>query len=458
MPLESLAPELVSIILRNIDSPRGLHDLIAASPACLRVFLQTPYLILSAVVRNVLPSGTTKHYIAAWRAPPPSLPPVRETKDEILLFLNEYFSATTPFEYPANQKELVSFCQLYHRVDYLVKMFLHQMRQLGFDDTILAPSSSESTRLHRAFLRYGIYCSVFAPNEFEPLENTYPFSGVEQFDLFLRRLRPWEVEEMACVQVYFALLTGDYISQLEEQLIEAVQCAPGIVWPSSPDSKPGEETDENGEKQILSKGDDMREFKNLDMTNLMLFSKDGIYSSPDSITHMTSLGLEFMYLLCRSEDRRSELIRSNPPDYREFLPEALSHSPAWTPEDQNQDISIEKTDSLDDPSRENLGYVLFGNNHSMGTVYLPIDPTGSHHSILRRLGYVFWDSWRIQSPEVSDRLRAVEKMTYDEIHELFNRPWRNGAEARLQGVKLPRDQFEKIEMEFGYIERPEDSE
>ncbi|KAG9508366.1 hypothetical protein J7337_001930 [Fusarium musae] len=248
-------------------------------------------------------------------------------------------------------------------------MFLHQMRQLGFDDTILAPSSSESTRLHRAFLRYDIYCSVFAPNEFGPLENPYQFSGVEQFDLFLRRLRPWEVEEMACVQVYFALLTGDCISQLEEQLIDAVQSTPGIVWPSSPDSKPGEGTDENGEKQILSKGDDMREFKNLDITNLMLFSKDGIYSSPDSITHMTSLGLEFMYLLCKSEDRRSDLIRSNPPDYREFLPEALSHSPACTPEDQNQVISIEKTDSLDDPSRENLGYVLFGNSHNMRTVY-----------------------------------------------------------------------------------------
>ncbi|KAF5715891.1 hypothetical protein FMUND_6640 [Fusarium mundagurra] len=332
-------------------------------------------------------------------------------------------------------------------------MFLHQMRQLGFDDSILAPSFSESIRLQRAFLRYDIYCSVFAPNEFVPLEDPYQFSGVEQFDLFLRRLTPWEVEEMACVQVYFALLTGDYISQLEEQLIEAVQSSPGLVWPSSPDSKPGEETDKTGEKQI-----DMREFKNLDLTNLMLFSKDGIYSSPDTITHMTSMRLGFMHLLCKSEERRSDLIRSNPPDYREFLPEALSHSPAWTPDDPNHGISPQETDSLDDPSRENLGFIIFGKNHNMGTVYLPIDPTGSHYSILRQLGYVFWDSWRIQSPEVSDRLRAVEKMTYDEIHELFNRPWRNGAEARLQGVKLPRDEFEKIEREFGYIEDPEDSE
>ncbi|KAF5717629.1 hypothetical protein FGLOB1_2008 [Fusarium globosum] len=449
MSLESLAPELVSIILQNIDSPRGLHDLITASPACLRVFLQTPYLILSAVVRNALPSGTTKHYLAASLAP---LSPLRETRDEILLFLDEYFSATTPLEFPANQTDLVSFCKLYHRVDYLVNMFLHQMRQLGFDDSILAPSSSESTRLHRAFLRYEIYCSVFAPNEFEPLEDPYQFSGVEQFDLFLRRLMPWEVEEMACVQVYFALLAGDYVSQLEEQLIEAVKSTPELVWPSSPDSKPEEQAEKKEEEGIVSRRDDMREFKNLDLTNLILFSKDGIYSSPDSITHMTSLGLRFMYVLCKSEDRRSELIRSSSPDYREFLPEALSHSPAWTPEDPNQGISTEETDSLDDPLRENLGFVLFGKNHNMGTVYLPIDPTGSHYSILRRLGYVFWDSWRIQSPGVSDRLRAVEKMTYDEIHELFNKPWRNGAEARLQGVMLPRDQFEKIEREFGYIE------
>ncbi|KAL9573947.1 hypothetical protein ACKAV7_001891 [Fusarium commune] len=454
MPLETLAPELVSLILQNVDSPRGLHDLIAASPACLRVFLQTPYLILAAVVRNALPSGTIKHYLAASQAP------LRETRDEILLFLDEYFSASSSFEFPANQTDLISFCQLYHRVDYLVNLFLHQMRQLGFDESILAPSSSESTRLHRAFLRYEIYCSVFAPHDIEQWEDPllfHQFSGIEQFDLFLRQLTPWEVEEMACVQVYFALLTGDYISQLEEQLIEAVKNAPGLVWPSSPDSKPGEEADKKEEEEMVSKRDDMREFRNLDLTSLLLFSKDGIYSSPDSITHMTSLGLDFIYLLCKSEGRRSELIRMNSPDYREFLPEALNHSPAWTPEDQDQGISAEETDSLDDPSRENLGFILFGKNDNMGTAYLPIDPTGSHYSILRRLGYVFWDSWRIQSPKMSDRLKAVEKMTYDEIHELFNRPWRKGAEARLQGVKLPRDQFEKIEREFGYIEDPEDS-
>ncbi|KAF4955763.1 hypothetical protein FGADI_4334 [Fusarium gaditjirri] len=450
MPLDSLAPELLSLVLQNINSPRGLHNLIAASPACLRVFLQTPYLILSAVLRNTLPSGTIKHYLAASQAP------LCKTRDEILSFLDEYFIASSSFEFPANKTGLVSLCQLYHRIDYLINLFLQQIQELGFDESILAPSLSESTRLHRAFLRYEIYCSVFATHGLEPWMDSslfYEFSGAEQFDLFLRQLTPWEVEEMACVQVYFALVTGEHIAQLEEQLIEAVKNAPGLVWPSYPGSRPGEEAEKKEEEEE----DDLMEFKDLDLTNLLLFSQDGIYSSPDSIKHMTSLGLDFLYVLCKSEGRRSELIRLNSPNAREFLPEALNYSPARAPEDQGQGIFAEETDLPDDPLCENLDFILFGKNDNMRTAYLPIDPGGSHRSILRRLGYVFWDSWRIQSPQMSHRLRAVEKMTYDEIHELFNRPWRKGAEARLQGVKLPRDQFEKIEREFGYIEDPEES-
>ncbi|KAF5639613.1 hypothetical protein F52700_3995 [Fusarium sp. NRRL 52700] len=455
MPLESLAPELVSLILQNVDSPRGLHNLIAASPACLRVFLQTPYLVLSTVLRNALPTGTLKHYLAALQVPR------RARMDEMLLFLREYFSASPPFEFPANQIDLKSLCQLYHRVNYLVNLFLHQMQQLGFDESILGPSSSESTRLHRAFLRYEIYCSVFAPDRVESEEDPllfYSFSGAEQFDEFLRHLTPWEVEEMACIQVYFALLIGDYVGQLEDQLIEAVKSAPGVMCPSTKDSKPAEEDDQKEEEDMVTEPDDMREFKDLDLTSLLLFSKDGIYSSPDSISHMTSLGLDFIYTLCKSEDRRSELIRLNSPDDHEFLPEALDHSPAWTPDHQDQGVSLEETKSLDDPSRQNLGFILYGKNGNMGPAYLPIDPRGTHHSMLRRLGYVFWDSWRIRSHEMSERLKEAEKMTYDEIHELFNRPWGKGAEARLKGFKLPRDQFEKIEKEFGYIEDPEELE
>jgi hypothetical protein len=448
MPLESLAPELVSLILQNVDSPRGLHDLIAASPACLRVFSQTPQLILSAVTRNTLPIGTSRHYLACLQAPVPA------TSDEVFLFLDKYFSASSSFDFPTTKADLVSLCQLYHRVTYLITRFLHQMQQLGFDESILAPSSSESVRLHRAFLRYEIYCRVFPPNETEPWEDPLPFhqfSAAEQFNLFLSQLTPWEVEEMACVQVYFFLLIGDYVGQLEEQLIEAVKKTPGIVWPSSPELEPGEEAEKKGE-------DDLVEFKELDLTNLLLFSKDGIYSSPDSITYMTSLGLGFIYNLSTSEGSRSELIRSNSPLSREFLPEALSHSPIWPQEQQDEDISLEEGTLGDDPSHENLGYSLFRKNRNGGKVYLPIDPRGSHSSILRQLGYVFWDSGRIQSFKVSDRLKAVEKMTYDEVHERFNKPWQKGAEARLQGAMLPRDQFERIEREFGYIEDPAESE
>jgi hypothetical protein len=259
------------------------------------------------------------------------------------------------------------------------------------------------------------------------------------------------VEEMACVELYFSLLIGSFVDQLEEQLIDAVKGCTGIVWPLSPESTQAAETKKKAEGGRIHNQENLKEFKNLDLTNLSLFSEDGIHFSPDHISYMTSLGVDFIYNLITSEGRRSELIRSNSPYFRDFLPEALRHSPTFTPEHEGEESLSTEWDTYDDPHRHNLGYHLFSKDRDDGMTYIAISPNSSYYSVLRQLGYVFWDSGRIRSEELSERLEAAGSVTFDRGQD---RRRRKGAEARLKGVRLPRDQFEEIERNFGDVRRP----
>lgn len=74
---------------------------------------------------------------------------------------------------------------------------------------------------------------------------------------------------MHCVELYFSILIGNFIDQLEEQLIDAVKQCTVIVWPSSLESTEIKEKEE-GDK--LHDQNNLREFKNLDLTDLSLFS------------------------------------------------------------------------------------------------------------------------------------------------------------------------------------------
>ncbi|KAF4987539.1 hypothetical protein FGRMN_10291 [Fusarium graminum] len=447
MLMESLTPELVSLILQNVDSPRSLHDLIAASPACLRVFSQARYLILSAVIRNTIPNESVKHFLAVLRAPSPAIP------STVSQFLDKYFNVTLSFDFPTTGVELISLYQLYNRVTSIITRYLRQMQELGLGDTILIPSASESLRLERAFLRFELYSCVFPADDTMPWESPsghHQFSSHEQFDLFVVRLEPWEVEEMACIELYYSILINSCILELEEQLIQAVRRTPGIVWPSSSQSEP-QTTDGADQKQSSA---DLREFKNLDLTSLSLFSMDGIHYAPGFISYMTSLGLDFICSLPESADKRSELMRSNSTFSRQFFPEALNPSPRWTPEHEDDNPPLAEWNAEDDTSYHNLGYHIYRHIRAGHRVYLDIGRNGDYYSAMRQLGYVFWDSGRINSPPVSPKLKAAGAMTFDQIRDQLGQRERPGAEEILKGVKLPREEFKKIERDFGDIRRP----
>ncbi|KAF5005000.1 hypothetical protein FDECE_8525 [Fusarium decemcellulare] len=509
MSLANLPPEVLSLILHHVDSPRSLYHFISASPASFRVFSQSRKRILSSVIKNALPGQSVQHALAVLQAPSVGYSQVHP-------FLAKYFGYTSSFDFPTNEAGLLQLYHLYNRISYLLDGYLKSVQELGFDESVLRPSLTERTRLQRAFLRFELYSRVFPrcgsdpyppPGEPRPVSR-HPAS--QQFELFLANLSPWEVEEMSCVEQYFSSLIDEAIDQVEEDLVRAVLAAPGVVLPSpastssseaaeavvaalndrydmlaflplSPSvsssyssSSSSEETaaaEEEEEEEEEEEDDDEREeratqkrfnqdnlchFQNLDLTSLILFGRDGRYRSPDYVAYMSSLSLDFMYNLVKHESKRAELIRANHPVDREFLPQALTYSPTLSRVGEYDVSSANDTADDDDPSHSNLGYRLFRKTGQTGKVHLGIHLTGSSYSSLRQLGYVFWDADRILSPEVFEELSEAEIMSWDEIHLRFDRRMRPTAEDRLKGVMLPGPQMERIEQEFGSVHLRDD--
>lgn len=166
---------------------------------------------------------------------------------------------------------------------------------------------------------------------------------------------------------------------------------------------------------------------------------------------MASLGLDFVYdLMCSTPDGRSKLVRSNSPNSREFLWQAVENSPSWPPGHQHE----RDPNTEDDISRNNYGYHFFATPGETSMVYRGISPEGNGYSPLRGLGYVFWNSSRIKEPQVFEKLQAAKAMTWDEIHERFDRRYKETVEDRFKGAMLPRSELKTLEDQFGWIARP----
>ncbi|RBR20092.1 uncharacterized protein FIESC28_05371 [Fusarium coffeatum] len=439
MALEYLAPELLSIILQSIDSPHTLHDLISASPACLRVFNQTSQQILSNLVQNTIPSINKRHILALLQAPTPA------TQTGVSSFLDKYFDESFSYVFPTDRAGIVNVLKLYNRVSFLINGYLNHVRKLGFGDSILTPTRSEVARLQRAFLRYGVSACVFPADDTLPWEDPSPnhdFSAQEQFDLFISRLKPWECEEIVCVEQYFSILIGNFVDEMEEQLADAVKNVLVCEAPMSKDDGKDDSRDTSGK-------DNLRRFDALDLTSLSIFSHDYRYRIHQNISYMASLGLEFMCDLIRSDpEERSKLLRSNSPNFRDSLEDALKFSP---PSDRNEDD--EESEWENDPSCNNLGWPRFG-MRSQGWLYLRIDTWGYHMLPLRELGYVFWDSSRMNHMAVCDKLFAAQKMSSEKRKKRFDRRDKETLEHRFKGAMIPRSEMKRLESEFGYIKRP----
>jgi len=187
-------------------------------------------------------------------------------------------------------------------------------------------------------------------------------------------------------------------------------------------------------------------FTKLDLQGLDLFEETTKRMIPGFLSKMASLGLEFVMQLIDGDDqRRKDMIQARAPFSRDFLPEALQHSPPTHPD---VNVTPPTTGTIDLLSSPNLGYIVF--RHSSGTVYSQICDSFGHpvYELLREMGYVFWDAQRIEIPSVKKDLESAR-----DASERWNScRWirQKSVEERLRGVQLLESEMDRIAREFSY--------
>lgn len=166
-------------------------------------------------------------------------------------YLELYFSAG-PFQDPCDATDMAHILGVYKNVRRLTDRYFScaSRRLLGIGGREDMPSANvnanigaariaplsktERIRIQRAFLRYEIYCRLFP---FDKQKGASSFSADLRFNLFLRWMKPWEVEELCSVYCYLASLARGYIVDFEDQFVEAFLLCPG-VQPLPPLSPP----------------------------------------------------------------------------------------------------------------------------------------------------------------------------------------------------------------------------
>lgn len=186
-------------------------------------------------------------------------------------------------------------------------------------------SPIEGTRLQKALPLSEIYCQLCPPFECYPPEPF--FSPNLQFNHFLAKLEPWEVEELNCIHEYFTTNIGQYIADFQDSFIQTVLETPQLRAAPNHDMRGGRV---NSQEILNVTRDKMWNFfHELDIiTDLALFSTDCKHRLREVAGFMASLGLGFLEdLISSGTDRRWDIIRRNTPRTRGVLPEALECSP-----------------------------------------------------------------------------------------------------------------------------------
>ena len=431
MPLNRLPVELLSLVLKSIDSPLDLLSLIIASSPCRAAYASAPSLFLASVLRNAIQPDAMPHALAALRVPVEN--PVRP-EPAVASFLAEYFGRCS-FEFPVNMPGLKSLCRLYNRVSFFINDYSSRAIRLlvteSSSETVSPLSATERARLQRAFFRYEIYCQVFPIHDLfadpDPLVR-----APAQFSRFLNFLEAWEVEEISCVHCYFMSLVGGCLDRVEDQLVEAALSSPGVSI---------------DEEVTSSEGVDMVGFDSLELDKLRLFSRDITSHGHAAVSYIASMGSSFVYQLIHADDEKlKDMIRDFDSPIRDFIPEAIDSAPRIDRMPPGTTVTHD-AQKKENPLCANRGYSLV--EHRKGNYYLPIKIALKYYA-LRERGFVFWDTGRICQRQAMNSLQEAVCMDKEAAHQLYDRAPRKSVEERLEGIRVPRIARDRLMDEFGH--------
>nr|CEG04958.1 unnamed protein product [Fusarium clavum] len=214
MALESLPPELLTIILQSHDSLLDLHNLISASPACLPVLNSASKHILPAVIRNAIPAHDLKSLNEHLERQAHATQWLYLSSDEYidsfvveynLSYIKCYMYDCTYMSSPHRIRDRIRRYKLYKRLYYLIQVYSASLKGLGLDLTLFTCIPPQLTALQKAFLRYGRLEKDLVREAISPTETPFTNDRYPEFRLFdrcLSRLTPRKVETLVCMELY----------------------------------------------------------------------------------------------------------------------------------------------------------------------------------------------------------------------------------------------------------------
>ncbi|KAM7205923.1 hypothetical protein V8F33_000753 [Rhypophila sp. PSN 637] len=583
--LQTLFFDIAYEIASSAESLADLESLILASRPCYNAFSTHRNSILSSVLLNELGPANYRELLAIAHIPAGvsamgSHGEVRgafhsdletdtnDKTDEACLiavlepYLEHYFS-TRPFEDLRDPGSISQILQVYKTIRRITDRYFAQtsellmgvwtlssgnMLDLNTGKAILAPiSRAETARLQRAFLRYELYSRLFPYKEVESggddprsrsIDIMSSISGESQFDLFIRRLEPWEVEELCSIHRFFFNLGADYMADLEDQSEESFLACPGLVWKES-NGAPGTTGKWSRKRTWDAANSDtpaqLPSFGPTGVANMEISRNQSEWWScryvfktkPEQIMvpfyapefldpslgffdqywqyiwmadftiQLASLGLEFFSSLIDAstpKERRDKLRSLGIRHFtisgeREFLPQALTHSPEgqesssqpdWR-EGGDTDENICCDNDKEDPTRPNIGYREFlhavrqstwtarwnsrycgiVSRRGYGNYGFDYDfPWGFPGDPFREYGCIFWDRARLV--QFRKDLEMNPGYTIGRSSDIGIGPYRSrsmgrwrkrkSVEDRLRGILIQESWWKELLGDFGWPE------
>lgn len=440
MAFETLPPELLMLILQLLESTADLYSIISASPAALGVFETAAERVLVTVTRRRISPQSLRHAVATI-----SVPSVNMKRSEcsrfksLWKFLDGYFrsgpeSSQDILLAPGKARALATLhahvCRHIRRyadrtcaqlTDPAHKQVLDKTQQHAIEGNQRL-SSTELTRLERGFYRYELYCRVFPVEPGNALQSRS--SALEQFDYFIRRLEPWEMEEIVCIHEYFIYHLGIIVDDLEDQLVDR------FLGNARRDSE-------------IDDAPQLSQYDGLAIRDMMLFSRDFRKNSPHNLGYIAASGLRSMNRVfhATTSTERLDLIRSHGPGTRDLLADALYRGAREVPHPL-----ISRDFGRDHASLPNFGYVKYAPD--VTTIYIQIRKNNIHWLPMRLLGYVFWDSDRLEKPLAQSIMVESQNMSQEELRKRFDRSKQPSAEARLKGFRVKREVMDDLVQDY----------
>lgn len=225
--LETMPAELGLMILQQLSSPKYVYSTIRASRVFYSIFTVNKYLVLAATVQRAIPPQALPVALAACNAVKISPYPCWESETD------------TDADHPSpNFRGLsvsVPLCRLWAVQDFFVAGYARRAlgkMQASMKERMLSSRDgdmsrlgrmqslpeSEIGRLQRAFFRFEVYRKQF--RGFDLLGRI-----TKEHRLFMKKLQPWELEELNAIYEYLVRLVEDLYDDLEDKIFTAVQNA-----------------------------------------------------------------------------------------------------------------------------------------------------------------------------------------------------------------------------------------